>query len=100
MRDVAENEPELIKKLAAVFADLGKAVEDRPREVKAAIAKLFPDLDGATIDLLFESESLAWKSPPITAQEIAHEIAYVKSTGRAPPEIDGIDPASMLLKPN
>jgi ABC-type nitrate/sulfonate/bicarbonate transport system substrate-binding protein len=98
LREVAAAEPDLMRRLNAVFVDLGKAVEQRPNDVKAAMGRLFPDLDATTIDLLFDSESGSWKAPEVTPQEMAHEIAYVKSFGTAPPEIDKIDPASMLFK--
>jgi ABC-type nitrate/sulfonate/bicarbonate transport system substrate-binding protein len=97
-RQVANTEPELIRRLAAVFVDLGNAVGERPDDVKAAIAKLYPAFDKPTIDLLFDSEAQAWKSGPITARQMAHEIAYLKATGTAPPEIGDVDPASMLFR--
>ena len=99
MRDVAEAEPDLIRKLRAVFVDLGKAVDERPADVKAAMGRLFPDLDAQTIALLFDSESAAWKSPPITPAEMAHEIAYTKLAGQSSPELDKLVPADLILPP-
>ena len=59
----------------------GQAVRERPTEVKAAIAKIYPDLTRESLDLLFSSESLAWGATPLTPDDIRHEIAFVKSTG-------------------
>ncbi|MBS7706894.1 ABC transporter substrate-binding protein [Chelatococcus asaccharovorans] len=98
MQDFAAANPELMKSLAAVIADLGKAIEERPAEVKAAVAKLYPDVDAKTLDLLYASEAAAWKARPLTAADMAHEIAFVKSTGTSLPQIDSVDPASMLVK--
>ncbi|WP_267214401.1 ABC transporter substrate-binding protein [Chelatococcus asaccharovorans] len=98
MQDFATANPELMKSLAAVIADLGKAIEERPAEVKAAVAKLYPDVDAKTLDLLYASEAAAWKARPLTAADMAHEIAFVKSTGTSLPQIDSVDPASMLVK--
>ena len=66
-------------------------------EVKAAVAKLYSGLDAPTLDLLFAAESLAWKVKPVTAKDMAREIAFMKSTGTPLPQIDSIDPASMLF---
>jgi ABC-type nitrate/sulfonate/bicarbonate transport system substrate-binding protein len=97
MRDVAEANPEFMKSLSAVFTDLGKAIAERPAEVKAAVSKLFPDLDEATLDLLFASESPAWAAKPLTVKDMAHEIAFVKASGVPLSQIDSIDPASLLF---
>ncbi len=97
MRGFAEANPDVMKRLAAVFGDLTKAVEERPADVKAAVARLYPSLDTSTLNLLFEAESLAWKVKPVTAMDMAREVAYVKSIGTPLPQIDSIDPASMLF---
>ena len=96
--DVAKAEPEFVRRVAAVFIDLGRAVQERPADVKAAIAKLYPTFDAKTIDLLFDSEAAAWVTAPITAEQIAHEIVMLKATGSAPPDVDKIDPASMVFR--
>jgi ABC-type nitrate/sulfonate/bicarbonate transport system substrate-binding protein len=97
MRDFAAANPDLMRSLVAIFSDVAKAVEERPAEVKAIVAKLFPDLDGPTLDLLFAAESRAWMVRPPTVEEMAHEIAFVKAAGNPVPGIDGIDPAAMLF---
>jgi ABC-type nitrate/sulfonate/bicarbonate transport system substrate-binding protein len=97
LRDVAAADPALIKKITAVVSDLNEALDERPAEVKAAAARLFPELDGQAFELLFASESPAWRSRPITVKDIAHEIGFVKSTGASLPGIDAIDPASLLF---
>lgn len=98
LRETAEADPELVKKVKAVFVELGTAVEERPADVRAAIARLYPDLSSSTIDLLFDNESGAWKSPPLTIEQMEHEIAYVKLSGQAPPEIDRVSPASLIMR--
>lgn len=97
MRDFAEANPELVKSLAAALADLAKAIDERPADVKAAVAKLHPDLDAKTLDFLFPTESLGWKAKPPTPKDIAHDIAFTKLTGAALPQIDSISPASMIF---
>ncbi len=98
LREVAEANPELMKRLATVNDDLAKAIDERPAEVKAAIARAYPDLDAKTLDLLFTSESAAWKAKPLTIEDMKHEITFIKSSGMALPMIDSADPASMLFQ--
>lgn len=96
-RAFADANPDLMKAMRAVFADLAKAVAERPQEVKAAVAKLYPDLDARTLDLLYAAESLGWNPRPVTVQDIAREIAFVKATGMPLPQVESIDPASLLV---
>ncbi len=99
MREFAEGNPDVIKKFNAVLADFAKAIDERPNDVKAAIIKLYPELDQPALDLLFSLETRAWKNKPLTAGDITREIAFVKSSGAQLPDADKIDPASMLLAP-
>ena len=96
MRDFAEANPEVIANLAAVFADLGTAIADRPAEVREVVARLYPDIDPATMDLLFQAESLAWQTGRLSAADMAHDIAFLKASGIAIPGLDGLDPAAMI----
>jgi ABC-type nitrate/sulfonate/bicarbonate transport system substrate-binding protein len=98
MRDTAEADPATARKLIAAFADFVAAIDSDPAAVKAAFAKTFPSLDAKTIDLLFATESLAWKAKPLSADDILHEIAFVKSTGARLPQLDGIDPAALVFR--
>jgi ABC-type nitrate/sulfonate/bicarbonate transport system substrate-binding protein len=95
-RAAAKASPELTKNLAGVFSDFADAIDQRPADVKAAILKVMPNLDNATLDMLFNTESQAWKARMLTAQDMAHEIAYVKAGGTNLPSLDGVDPASLL----
>jgi ABC-type nitrate/sulfonate/bicarbonate transport system substrate-binding protein len=97
MRDFANANPDLIATVKAVFADLATSINERPAEVKAAMARLFPDLDNHSLDLLFGTESLGWRGGALTTEEMAHEIAIVKATITLPPAIDAIDPAALLV---
>lgn len=98
MADFAQANPDLMQRLAAVIADLVRAVDERPAEVKAAVAKVYPSLDPATLDLLFASESAAWKAKLLTPDDVRHDIAFVRSSGVDLPQIDSVDPAAVLLR--
>jgi ABC-type nitrate/sulfonate/bicarbonate transport system substrate-binding protein len=96
MRAQLEAQPAVVKRLLDVFNDLGKAVDERPAEVKAALAKLYPTLDAATLDLLFGAEGRAWRAQPLTKSDMSHEIAYMKLGGAPIPRLESLDPAAML----
>ena len=69
LRDTAQADPELARRFAAVFADFRKAIDERPAEVKAATARVFPDLDPKLIEIVFPSESRAWNAKPLTPED-------------------------------
>ena len=96
MRAFAKTNPDVVKAIKATFADLTKAIDERPAEVKAAVGRLYPDLDRATLDLLFATESAAWKSVPSTTADLAHEIAFVKAGVGQVPGLDAVDPAELF----
>ena len=97
-REFAEANKELMTRLKVVVADLGKAIEQRPAEVKKAVAKLYPDVQADALDLLFEVESVSWNAKQLDAKDMAREILMVKAIGvQLPPLIDTIDPATMLF---
>ena len=96
MREYADANPNVIKGLVAGYAEFQRAIDERPADVKAAMARLYPDLGPTMLDLLFASESTAWKAKPPTVADMLREIAFVKSIGTALPQIDGVDPATMI----
>jgi ABC-type nitrate/sulfonate/bicarbonate transport system substrate-binding protein len=98
LKDFADANPDVVRALVAVYADFARAVRERPAEVKAAISKVYPDLTGEALDLAFTSESLAWGARPLTPDDIRHEITFVKSTGAPLPDVDALDPASLLVQ--
>lgn len=98
MRDFADANPEVMKRFAAVSADLTAAIEQDPQAVKGALAKLYPELDAATLDLLYTLEGPALKVRRLTVADVLHEIAFVKSGGAQFPGIETVDPSSILLR--
>jgi ABC-type nitrate/sulfonate/bicarbonate transport system substrate-binding protein len=95
-RDFADANPELMKRVTSVFMDLWKAMDERPADVKAAMAKLWPDLDAKTLDLVFESEAGGFKAKPVTVEDMAQEIAFMKLGGVNLPQMDRLNPAEMI----
>jgi ABC-type nitrate/sulfonate/bicarbonate transport system substrate-binding protein len=96
MREFAQANPEVIKGITATFAEFVDTFDARRAEIKAVVAKLYPTLDGPTLDLLFDVESQAWKAPPPNAKDMARDIAYVKASTDQPALLDKLDPATLV----
>ena len=92
----AEAHPDIVKDVDAVFHDFVKALDERPDEVKAVIAKLYPTLDKPTIDMLFSMETYAWKAKPLVPADVSKEIGFTKKSNSTLPGLDQIDPAAAL----
>lgn len=97
MREYADANPAVVKSVIAAYTDFSTAVRERPAEVKAVVARLFPELDQPTLDLFYASESKSWQFTPITVQQMAHEIRFVKESGTPLPNADKLDPVAMVL---
>jgi ABC-type nitrate/sulfonate/bicarbonate transport system substrate-binding protein len=97
LRATAEADPELAKQLAEVFADLRKAIDERPAEVKAAVARVFPDLDARILDIVYPAESAAWNAKPLSVADIVREIECVKASGTSIPGLEKVNPSSLLF---
>ena len=96
MREYCDANPDIARRLIASYRDFSKLVGEQPDLVKAAVAKLYPELDQATLDLFFGSENQAWRSPPPTVKDMAHEIQFVKDSGTPVPNLDKLDPTAMV----
>ena len=79
-----------------MLADLATSVRQRPKDVKAAVGTLYPDLGPATLDALFAAEANGWNTVPLTPSRLAHEIAVLKAIGLPVPADGNFDPAAMI----
>jgi ABC-type nitrate/sulfonate/bicarbonate transport system substrate-binding protein len=95
--DYAKSHPEITRRVADVFSDFGTAVVANPAAVKAAVAKVYPDLDKKTLNILYETEAQGWKVKPLSVEDMAHDIAFVKATGISLPDLDKIRPDQIVL---
>jgi ABC-type nitrate/sulfonate/bicarbonate transport system substrate-binding protein len=96
-REFRQTNPDVATKIAAVFDDLTKAFAERPSQVKAVVAKLFPEMDAKTLDLVFSLEAKAYITTPLTPADIAHDIRYMQASGADFGPIDTVEPAGVLL---
>jgi len=94
MRAFADANGDVIKGIQAGLNELATVVDKRPAEVKAALARLYPELDGKAIDLLFATESAAWTSQVMTKADVVHDIDMMKASGV--PRMDQVDPAAAI----
>lgn len=96
MRDYAQANPEVIGKLVASCTQFAEMVVKQPDEMKAVVAKYFPDLDRATLDLFYASETSSWAFRPVTVAEMAHELHFIKESGVPIPNLDQIEPKALI----
>lgn len=99
MQPFAAANPRLMQQLIATVRGFGTIVAERPAVAKAAVAKLYPDVDAATMEVLFAAESERWNTRPMTPDDIRHEIEFIRSGGGSMPGLDRIDPAQALYTP-
>ncbi len=81
------------------MADLGTEIERHPDRVAAAMTKLYPDVTPATLSLALSVEMANWETRPFTPAEMRHEIDFVRASGVPLPNLDSMDPASLLAPP-
>jgi ABC-type nitrate/sulfonate/bicarbonate transport system substrate-binding protein len=92
----AKQHPDLLKRVHSALEEFKQAVKERPSEVKAAIKKVFPNLDAATLDVIFDAESEGFQTTPITRESMVREMAFVKLNGVDLPNLDQIQPESLI----
>ncbi|MCO5090043.1 MAG: ABC transporter substrate-binding protein [Bosea sp.] len=97
-RDTAVGNPELARKLAAVHADLVRAIDERPDDVKTAILKFWPNLSPPALDLIYSSEGASWKAKALMPDDIAHDIEFLKSTGAKLDGVEKINLESLIVR--
>lgn len=89
--------PELIRKFRAVLDDLVVLIKQKPDEAKRALAKAYPQLDAAALDLAFAQQSDNWTQPMFTEADVKQEIKLLRSATPIP-GLENVVPQSVLLK--
>jgi ABC-type nitrate/sulfonate/bicarbonate transport system substrate-binding protein len=96
---VPEANHALLRQVIDAYRDFSGILEKTPEQVRAALGKLYPDVDAATLELLFNAEHGAWKYRPVTAAHMKQEIDFMKASGVPLPGIEKVDPAAMIYVP-
>jgi ABC-type nitrate/sulfonate/bicarbonate transport system substrate-binding protein len=99
MAPVAEANPQVMRQVIDSYRDFSSILEKSPDQVRAALGKLYPDVDPATLELLFNAEHGAWKYRPVTAAHMKQEIDFMRASGVPLPGIEKVDPAAMIYTP-
>jgi hypothetical protein len=89
----------LMRQVIASYRDFSDILEKTPEKVREALGKLYPDVEPATLDILFNAEKDAWKIRPITTESMKQEIAFMRNSGSSLPGIEKLDPATMFFDP-
>ena len=99
LESTARTDPAMIKQIRQVVADLGTEIKQHPERVAAAMTKLYPDVDQANLNLALSVEMANWSTRPFTAADMRHEIDFVRASGAPLPDLDSMEPASLLASP-
>ncbi len=94
--DFASRNRELVQDVVKVFEDLAAAIDQRPDEVKSAVARLFPDVDAKTLDVILKTEMTSFKARRFTTEHMTRAIDFLRLSGVALP--NDLDPAAMVLR--
>ncbi len=97
IRAVADANPGLMRQVIASYRDFSDILEKTPEKVRAALGKIYPDVETDTLDLLFTAENGAWKMRPVTADSMKQEIAFMRASGASLPGIENLNPAAMFF---
>jgi ABC-type nitrate/sulfonate/bicarbonate transport system substrate-binding protein len=99
MRSFAEANPDLIRQVLDSYRTFSNILTTKPDAVRAAFGRIYPSVDPAAMDILFNAEHRAWIMRDVTVADMQHEIDFVKASGAPIPGLDKVDPAAMLYAP-
>lgn len=96
MRPFAQANKDLMAQILASYRDFSTILEKTPDQVRQALGKLYPDVDAATLDVLFAAENSAWKMRDVTVADMRQDVDFMANSGLNLPGIEKIDPAAMI----
>ena len=94
--DYGRANPDIVKRLRAVFIDAGALIKADPDAALAALSKAYAQSDQATLKLVFERDAANWTQPDFSEDDVRQEIALLKQSADIP-GLDAIRPADVLL---
>jgi ABC-type nitrate/sulfonate/bicarbonate transport system substrate-binding protein len=97
MRPFAEQNPDVVRQVIDSYRDFSAILDTAPDKVRAAFGKLYPDVDPATMDLLFEAEHRAFRMRDVTVADMQREIDFMRASGV--PGLEKLQAASLLYVP-
>lgn len=83
--DNLKDKPELLRKVAQVFADATKILKNEPQRAKALLAKEYPSMTPETNEQAYATVSQIWPiSGKMTEQQARATFAYLQPEGAVP----------------
>ncbi|MDQ8728232.1 ABC transporter substrate-binding protein [Bradyrhizobium sp. LHD-71] len=80
----AKTNPEVVRKLQALLADLAVFIREKPADAKQALGKAYSTFDAATLDSVFEEDSENWSRPILTEADMEQERKILQETQSVP----------------
>jgi ABC-type nitrate/sulfonate/bicarbonate transport system substrate-binding protein len=80
----AKANPDIVRKLQALLAELAVFIRQKPAEAKQALGKAYSTFDAATLDSVFEEDSENWSQPILTEADMEQERKILQDTQSVP----------------
>ena len=93
----AEAHPDIIRRLRAVFTDVGAAIKQDPAAAFEALKAAYPQVDPSTLQLAFDHDAANWSQPVLTDADMQQEIRLLRQTVNLT-NLDAVNPADLLAK--
>jgi ABC-type nitrate/sulfonate/bicarbonate transport system substrate-binding protein len=88
---------DIVRKFRTVFDELAGLIKQKPDEAKRALAKAYPQLEAAALDLAFTQQADNWTQPAFSEADVRQEIKLLRSATPIP-GLENVVPQSALLK--
>lgn len=98
MERFANENPEVITRIKAVFAEFSDIATSQPEVVTVALKKLYPDIDANLIDVIYQTEAFGFAGADLTVEGMQKEIEFIKMGGAQIPGIDKVDAAKLIIQ--
>lgn len=90
--------PDVIRKIQALLADISAFIKQKPAEAKANLGKAYPSFDAPTLDNVFEQDADNWTRPIFTIADMEQERRILEET-QSVPGLDKLDFVKLLRMP-
>jgi len=91
----ARANPEVVRRMRAVFNELADIIQMRPESAKEALLKAYANVDSRVMEHAFAQNASNWARPDFSEADIEHEIQILKAGGNMP-GLDQVTPKSIL----
>ncbi len=85
-----------VRRFQQSIIDIATFIPAHPDAAKQDLAKGYPQLSPAEIDLAFKGQKENWTKPFLTAADMQHELELLRASAPIP-GLDTVDPAKLLI---